>query len=299
MTHIKIFILSILSIFILVTGIVGVIAYKHYTRPKPKIVIEPPKERTIRLLEGWTIGDMEKYFEKENVTKSEDFEKALTEINRSEYPVLSTIPTKESLEGFLFPDTYSIFEEATPKEIIEKLLATFQKKINSISPDSTKQIYEIPNYEELTVNEKPDMSLYQIITLASIVEKETGIDLSKLGSNQQDRLLEERRTVAGIFLNRLLVGKALESDATVNYATGKQNASSEYKDLENNSPYNTYKFNGLPPGPICNPSLMSIEAVMNPIETDYFYFLHKQPSGEVVYSKTFEEHVNNKFKYLK
>jgi UPF0755 protein len=92
---------------------------------------------------------------------------------------------------------------------------------------------------------------------------------------------------------------ALQSDATVNYATGKNLPSPTLADLEVNSPYNTYKHRGLPPGPISNPSLSSLMAAIYPAETDYLYFLHKQPSGEPVYSKTFEEHVANKLKYLK
>ena len=110
---------------------------------------------------------------------------------------------------------------------------------------------------------------------------------------------EERRIVAGIFYNRLNAGMALQSDATINYFTGKNDPSPLLEDLEKNSPYNTYKNRGLPPTPIGNPSLSSITAVLNPTNTDYFYFLHKQPSGEPVYSRTFEEHVANKQKYLK
>jgi UPF0755 protein len=92
---------------------------------------------------------------------------------------------------------------------------------------------------------------------------------------------------------------ALQSDATVNYVTNKNNPTPTLEDLDTESLYNTYKYRGLPPGPIASPSLSSLLAALYPTDSEYFYFLHKQPSGEPVYSKTFEEHTQNKFKYLK
>ena len=119
------------------------------------------------------------------------------------------------------------------------------------------------------------------------MEKESG---GKGSPSQNISLDQERKMIASVFYNRLMIGKALESDATVNYATGKSSPGASSEDLQVNSPYNTYKYPGLPPGPICNPSLGSIQAVLAPIKTDYYYFLHHQPSGEVDFSKTFEEH---------
>jgi UPF0755 protein len=131
------------------------------------------------------------------------------------------------------------------------------------------------------------LSLYEAIILASIVEKEA------------NNFPNEKATIAGIFLNRLKIGMPLQSDATVNYATGKSEASPSLVDLEVNSPYNTYKHKGLPPTPISNPSVKSIEAVLNPADTEYLYYLHDQKTGQPYYAKTHEEHVQNKFKYLK
>jgi UPF0755 protein len=128
-----------------------------------------------------------------------------------------------------------------------------------------------------------DLTLFEAVTLASIVEKEA-------------RLKTDKKIVAGIFLKRLQQGKKLESDATVNYITKKKTTRPTYSDIAVNSLYNTYKYSGLPPGPICNPGLDSLQAVAEPEETDYLYFLNT-PTNTMVYSVTGEEHIANKNKY--
>jgi UPF0755 protein len=174
-----------------------------------------------------------------------------------------------------------------------------QKKFSLASQDvnQSEGRYFPKGYENLNLSQgKKGLSVYELVTLAAIVEKETGQSGESINSK---RLAEERQYVSGIFYNRLLAGQPLESDATVNFVTGASRAQPTYKDLEANSAYNTYKFPGLPPGPIANVSYSSLFAVLHPIKNDYYYFLHKQPSGEVVYSKTFQEHLQNKAKYLK
>ena len=292
----KKFLIVIFLAFIFVLGIGGYGIYKYTHNPAP--VIRPVEELTIRLIEGWTIADMGEYLEKQNIATKKEFTKALAETNRSDYSFLNSVPKTSDLEGFLFPDTYRVLKGVTAGEVVAKLLQTFGKKtLNEVN--GNYGIQTIPGYENLKISSSKGLTMHEVVTLASILEKETGIDLTNKGADQRERLLTERRTIAGIFLNRLSINQALESDATINYITGKNKAAPSGQDLQVNSPYNTYKYPGLPPGPICNPSLMSIQAVLNPFKTDYYFFLHKQPSGEVVYSKTFEEHVNNKFKYLK
>jgi UPF0755 protein len=109
---------------------------------------------------------------------------------------------------------------------------------------------------------------------------------------------KEREIVASVFYNRLEIGMALESDATVNYVTGKGDRSATIADTKIKSPYNTYQVKGLPPTPIANPGLGSLEAAINPATTDYIYFLNK-PDGEAVYAKTLAEHNANRQKYLR
>jgi len=129
-----------------------------------------------------------------------------------------------------------------------------------------------------------DRGLFEVVNLASIVEHE-------VSDSQQ------RRAVAGIFYNRLSADIGLQSDATVNFITGKSERRPTADDLEIDSPYNTYKYRGLPPGPISNPSLDSLEATVSYDHNDYLYFLHNQ-AGEIYYAKTFEEHQKNRELYL-
>ena len=229
--------------------------------------------------------------EREGIVGAKIFATLQKNFNPSDYQFLEDKPASADLEGFLFPDTYRIFKPSGNGEdeqtssgnaVIKKMLDNFQIKLPANAEAQAKA---------------QGLSFYQALTLASIVENETG--RNAITEEQKQALEAERKIVAGIFLNRLRAGIALESDATINYVTGKNEPSPSLADLKINSPYNTYKNRGLPPTPISNPSLSAIMAVLEPAKTEYFYFLHKQPSGEPVYSKTFEEHVQNKFKYLK
>jgi len=127
-------------------------------------------------------------------------------------------------------------------------------------------------------------TLHQIVTLASLIEKEARTDPS-------------RKMVAGILINRLKKGMRLDVDATVRYITENWTRPITQADLNINSPYNTRKVAGLPPGPICNPGLASIQAVLSPAASDYLYYL-TDPEGVIYYAKTLDEHNANKAKYL-
>ncbi len=184
------------------------------------------------------------------------------------YGFLASKPAAATLEGYLYPDTYFLFADAKPEDLIRKMLDNFEKKTKDFR-------------SEVAARGK---KLHDIIILASIVEREVP-------------KTSERPTIAGIFTNRLNIGMALQSDATVNYVTGKYRLQPTLDDLQVDSPYNTYQNRGLPPGPIGNPSLSSLSAVLNPEQTPYFFFLSK-PNGETVFSKTLDEHNRNKAKYL-
>lgn len=132
---------------------------------------------------------------------------------------------------------------------------------------------------------KQGRTVYQVLTLASIVEKEM------FG-------YESRRQVAGVFYNRLKIGMPLQSDATVNYITGKGMTRPTIADTKIDNRYNTYKYYGLPPGPICNPSIESIKAVIYPASNNYLYFL-TTPDNQIIFSKTMDEHLKNQYKYFK
>lgn len=184
---------------------------------------------------------------------------------------------KTAKEGHMFPDTYLIAKDATAKDIVERLENTFDQKVDK---------------KTLLSGIKNNLTQDQVIVLASIVEREAKTN-------------EERPIIAGILINRLKIGMPLQDDPTVRYAIGYDSSSNSWwnppvnqDDIANTkSFYNTYLHTGLPPAPICNPGIDSIEAAANPTETDYMYFLEGS-DGKIHYAKTGEEHQQNVQKYL-
>lgn len=176
----------------------------------------------------------------------------------------------EKAEGYLFPDTYLFLPNVTEDKIYETLRSNFEEQIVEV----------LPRIETFGV------SLNDAIIMASIIEKESANDFT------------ERKTISGILWNRIDIGMALQVDATFNYINGKNTFELSTDDLKIDSPYNTYLYPGLPAGPISNPSLDSIIAAVTPIDSNYFFYLHDR-GGNVHYSRTFEQHKQNKFKYLR
>lgn len=162
-------------------------------------------------------------------------------------------------EGYLFPDTYRFLPNSKPEDIRREMMTNFDNKTS-----------------ELQLKR-------ETVILASIVEREAKFD-------------EDRAKIAGVYLNRLEKNMKLEADPTVQYAKGSwaQITTADYKNV--NSPYNTYLNLGLPPGPICNPGLKSIEAALHPVKDGFLYFFH-QSDGHAVFSTTLEEHEANLKKY--
>jgi UPF0755 protein len=240
-------------------------------------------ERNIKILEGWNNIETAKYLEGEGVVSKDVFLAAVENysLENTDYEFLNDRPTGATLEGYLFPDTYRIYREfpaellngkdeetAVAEHIIKKMLDNFDQKLSS---DLRAEIA------------RQEKTIFEILTMASIIEKEArGEDLAM---------------VADIFWRRIDEGIALQSDATVNYATGKYETQPSLDDLKINSPYNTYKYRDLPAGPIGNPGLAAIRAAIYPKANDYWYFLHAK-DGQTIYSRNFEEHKANKLKYL-
>jgi UPF0755 protein len=272
------------------------LGYRHYSRLRAERIAELKKQAEdvkVTLIEGWKVSDIALALEKQGLGKADVFIAAAKAAGGAgEIPYVK-IPRGQSLEGYLFPDTYRFAKASTPEVIIKKILDNFSARVATLGVKADADRYQIPGYENLNLDGQRGLTFHQVVTLASIIEKESG------GSGGQSGAASERKIISGIFYNRLMAGQALESDATVNYVSGKDTPSAANADLKINSPYNTYRYPGLPPGPICNPSLASIDAALHPEVTPYYYFLHKQPSGEPVYSKTFAEHVRNKALYLK
>lgn len=181
-------------------------------------------------------------------------------------PFISSLGIEaESLEGYLFPSTYTVHWEMDAAELIRQMVGTF------------KRVYD--KSCEMRAQEL-GFSLQEILTLASIIEKEV-------------KVAEERPAISAVFHNRLKLGRALESCATVEYALGVHKPRLSEEDLQVQSPYNTYLHTGLPPAPICSPGKASIEAALYPADVDYLYFV-SAGNGHHIFSRTLEEHARAK-----
>lgn len=167
-----------------------------------------------------------------------------------------------SLEGYLYPDTYYVHEEQTEQELINQMVQRF---------------IAVTNAEIVPLLEENGFSLHEVTTLASIVEREIMVD-------------HERAIVASVYLNRLAINMPLQADPTVRYVTPENRPQVLYRDLEIDSPYNTYRNQGLPPGPIASPGLASMLAVLNPAETDYFFFVSRR-DGTHEFTETYNDHL--------
>ncbi len=265
---------------------------KKIKNEKPEPVIIYREEVTVKVLEGWMNANLDNHL-RENFFldwEEDDFLKATGHrriYNLEEkqsfsvdwsnnFDFLSTKPDNLSLEGYLFPDTYRFFASSSPEEVVSRMLTNFGKKVTA---------------EMLLEIEKQGKTLHEIITMASIIEKEAPI------FNQTKR--EDARLISGIFWNRLKIGMALQSDATLSYIFENKKPAHSGDELKVDSPYNTYRYRGLPPGPICNPGLISIEAAIYPQESDYLFFLTPLDGSRVHYAKNYQDHLSNKYKYLK
>ena len=224
----------------------------------------------ITIIEGWNLKDIARYFQEKNISSQEEF----LELTKNDFSqgisVLSDKPKDLDLEGYLFPDTYEIIPGTSAKNIIKKILNNLDQKI---TPDLREEI------------SRQKKSIFEIITMASLIEKEVSS-------------LEDKKIVSGIFWKRIKTNTPLQSCASINYITGKNDRGALWQDIEIDSPYNTYKYRGLPLGPISSPGLESILASIYPEESDYWYYL-STPSGKTIFSKTFKEHSAAQDKYLK
>ncbi|MCM3738660.1 endolytic transglycosylase MltG [Oceanobacillus luteolus] len=242
-----------------------------------KLVLESTQRVTIP--EGLTVEQIAEIYSNHFSFTSEEF---LEKVNDEEYikqlideyPLLLTEEilhedVKTPLEGYLYAITYDFYEENPSIEsIVEMMLEQTQSVM-------------APYFEQI---DEAGMTIHEAITFASIIEKETG-------------KLDQRNEISGVFHNRLDVDMPLQTDPTVIYAKGEHTERVLYEDLEIESPYNTYKVKGLPVGPISNFAESSLEAVLNPVESDYLYFLHDR-QGNIHFAETLEEHNQNKAEHL-
>jgi UPF0755 protein len=213
--------------------------------------------------EGYDLEEMGALLQQEQVCSKPDFLGAASNDLATEvlgWPVPERAGTAE---GYCFPETYYFLRGEDAETVVRALLE--QMKLRFIAPEWGP-----------AARAKPWGSLPQVVTLASIVEKEAKLD-------------RERPLIAGVLVARLRRNMLLQADATVQYALGEHKARLTFEDLKVPSPYNTYLYRGFPPGPICNPGLPSLKAALHPQVTDYLFYVAK-PDGSHVFSRTYEEH---------
>ena len=208
--------------------------------------------------EGYRITEIASLLDTQGLASSEVF---ILQTQDKDLIKSMDIPT-DSLEGYLFPETYYLSKLTSEKKIVQKMVNTFKEKV--LKSQLLKSTKESP------------LSLHEIITLASLIEKETGLD-------------SERKLISSVFHNRLRKNMRLQTDPTVIYAIEKFDGNIRKRDLKIDSPYNTYKYKGLPPGPISSPGIKSIEAAIFPIKSNHLYFVSRQ-DGSHHFSSTLVEH---------
>ncbi len=231
------------------------------------------EEVALTIPEGWRAEQVAELLTQTGAMDGNFFLGVVRQGGGLEHPLLADRPAGASLEGYLFPDTYRLSLKSKPEDLIKRMLDTMSAKIPA---------------DTMPLAKEQGLTFYEVLILASIVEREAVLPA-------------ERPTIASVYLNRLNKKMHLQADPTVQYAMGYQAATrqwwktpvtlGEYSGV--NSPYNTYIFKGLPPGPIASPGVASINAVLHPEQTDYFFFMACGAQGAHVFAKDYETHQVN------
>jgi len=248
-------------------------AYKHKTLKAGEYMFDHPATpieiynrmahgdtyaRILSIPEGFNMFDIAAAVEHAGISSQQDF---LNQARIQTALVRDLDPRAQSLEGYLYPDTYHISRKQGPADVIIAMVKRFHQEAKALGLNG---------------------NTHEVVTMASIVEKETAVP-------------EERALVAGVFYNRMAQHMVLATDPSVIYAAllaGHYRGTIYQSDLQFHSPYNTYRVQGLPPGPICNPGAASLKAAMNPTQTDYLYFVSDN-NGHHRFARTPEEHAQN------
>jgi UPF0755 protein len=229
-------------------------------------------EVIITIPEGWRAEQVADLLTAENIMDGSVFLAAVRQGDVVDHALLADHPPGATLEGYLFPETYRLPAQATPEDLLTRMLDTMQARLPI-------------GWEGMASAQ--GLTLYKVLTLAAIVEREAVVP-------------EERPLIANVYLNRIQQGMYLNADPTVQYAMGYQPETGQWwktpvtlEEYENvNSPFNTYLYPGLPPGPIASPGASSIMAVLQPAQTSYLYFLGRG-DGSHIFAETYEEHQRN------
>ena len=217
--------------------------------------------------EGLTIREMAAIFQSQEFGKADEFIKAARDVSL----VSDLDPAAKDLEGYLFPETYTMPRGVSASKVIAMMVDRFRSTYSELEQKKSGEL---------------DLSLRQIVTLASLVEKETG-------------KADERPMVAAVYRNRMTRKMLMQADPTVVYAlvmAGRYDGNIRKQDLEVDSPYNTYKYAGLPPGPIASPGRAALEAALAPADVDYLYFVSRN-DGSHAFASTLTEHNANVYEH--
>ncbi len=226
------------------------------------LLADEPLTRRATIPEGYTLEQTARSLDQQEVVSAQSLWDAL---KGSDLELGWEFPS--DLEGYLFPSTYEFPWDCSGEDAVRQMTGQFRSVVE-------------PLWE--TYGEGAPLSLKDTVILASLVEREAQVS-------------SERALIAGVYINRLNIGMKLECDATVQYALGESKEILLYKDLEIASPYNTYRYHGLPPGPICSPGAESLEAAMNPEKSDYLFYVRNdvKDDGSHVFGKDYSEHQQN------
>lgn len=228
------------------------------------------KLRLVTIPEGLTINQIADLLDRKEIVNRKDF---ISATKSREYQINGK--DVKNLEGYLLPETYDFPKRFEADDIVGRMIGEFNGVV-------------VPVYNKKKGSLPVKLSLRKVVVLASLVEREAQVP-------------SERPVIASVYYNRLKKGMLLQCDATVQYALGKNKPVLKYSDLEIDSPYNTYKYRGLPPGPIANPGFDSIKAVLNSKKTDFLYYVRndKKNDGSHIFSKSLAEHNRAIKKYQK
>jgi len=219
---------------------------------------------TVTIPEGFNLAQIAQRVAEAGLADEQQFQAAATAQAVEDILQVKLPEGTRSAEGYLFPETYRFTLGTPPEQLVARMIAEFKKRF-------------INKFWEPVPAEQRWGSLHQVVTLASLVEGEAKLD-------------SERALIAGVLKNRLERGMHLECDATVQYALGKHRRRLTYSDLQIDSPYNTYRYAGLPPGPISNPGLDCLRAALKPARTEYLFYVARGDGGHI-FSRTYQEHL--------
>jgi UPF0755 protein len=256
---------------LVVLGLVAWVGARWSESSSDPILYAP--ETTVTIPEGFTLEQIgERVRETLPHITTEEWEAVVgadSPFEMHTFVLAARKPDDVDMEGYLFPDTYRFFTDASAKDVVLKMIDTMELRLGEVVPATAAS----------------PRTVHEILTVASIIEREVMIN-------------EDRAIVADIFFRRLEVGMALQADSTVNYVTGKNAPSISNEDRGIDSLWNTYIHPGLPPSPIANPGLTSIQAVFEPEANDFWFFL-TDADGVAHYARTNDEHNANKATYLR